>query len=100
MYKQETRSVEVRARPIFLKEHSSPKDDVFVWAYEVLIRNRGEQTLQLMKRYWCITDGNGLDKEVVGAGVVGQKPVLKPGESFQYSSFTVLGTPTGNMFGS
>jgi ApaG protein len=100
MYDRITGNIWVSVTPVFLEDQSEPDENHFVWAYQVRIENRGEQTVQLRSRYWHITDANGLVQEVRGAGVVGEQPVLEPGESFEYTSGTPLNTPSGIMVGS
>ena len=100
MYRKMTRSISIRVEPLYLEDRSSPEDDYFVWAYTIAIENTGSQAVQLKTRYWRITDANGHVEEVRGAGVVGEQPVLGPGESFEYTSGTPLGTPSGIMDGS
>lgn len=99
MYSKTTRDIEVSVEPIYLEEHSSPEESHFVWAYQVRIANRGDETVQLRDRYWHITDAQGRVQEVRGSGVVGEQPVLRPGESFEYMSGTPLSTPSGIMVG-
>ena len=99
-YEAETDGVIVRVRPVFIDEESSPEDDKFLWAYQIEIENRGKQTLQLMTRYWQITDCDGRIQEVRGEGVVGKQPYLLPVQGFRYSSGAVLETPVGAMQGS
>lgn len=99
MYSSTTRAITVTVKPIFLPDQSSPAENHFVWAYRVRIENNGRQTVQLLRRCWRITDGLGRFQEVRGAGVVGEQPVLKPGESFEYTSGTPLPTPSGIMVG-
>lgn len=98
-YEAETDGVIVRVRPMFIDEESSPEDDKFLWAYQIEIENRGQQTLQLMTRYWQITDSDGRIQEVRGEGVVGKQPVLRPGGTFEYTSGCPLTTPSGMMQG-
>ena len=86
--------------PHYLPEQSSPEDEVFGFAYTVTITNTGEVAAQLISRHWIISDARGHTEEVKGLGVVGHQPLLKPGESFQYSSGSRLRTPTGTMHGS
>lgn len=86
--------------PHYLPEQSSPEDEVFGFAYTVTITNTGEVAAQLISRHWVISDARGHTEEVKGLGVVGHQPLLKPGESFQYSSGSRLRTPTGTMHGS
>ena len=86
--------------PFYLEDQSSPTDNHFVWAYQVRIENNGDATVQLRTRYWRITDSQGRVQEVRGAGVVGEQPVLRPGDSFEYTSGTPLPTPSGIMVGS
>ena len=100
MYRAVTRKIEVTVKPRYLSERSSPASGYFFWAYTIDIVNRGEETVQLKTRHWRITDGLGRLQEVKGAGVVGEEPVLKPGESFEYTSGVPLPTPSGFMEGS
>jgi ApaG protein len=99
MYRAVTRSIEVTVTPRFLAERSSPEKGHFFWAYTIGITNRGSETVQLKTRHWRITDANGRLQEVRGAGVVGEEPVLGPGESFEYTSGVPLTTPSGFMAG-
>ena len=99
MYDKTTRAIRVSVRPTFLEDQSSPDENYYVWAYRVRIENQGEETVQLRDRYWRITDGFGRVQEVRGPGVVGEQPVLKPGERFEYTSGTPLATPSGIMLG-
>jgi ApaG protein len=99
MYSETTRSIKVTVEPIYLEDQSSPVEDHYVWAYHVRIENRGRETVQLRSRYWRITDNRGQVQEVRGPGVVGEQPVLRPGESFEYTSGTPLPTPSGIMVG-
>jgi ApaG protein len=99
MYSEITREIRVTVRPFFLEDQSSPDEMHFVWAYHVRIENQGPQTVQLRNRYWRITDSLGRIQEVRGAGVVGEQPVLRPGEAFEYTSGTPLTTPSGIMVG-
>lgn len=100
MYTATTNDLTVTVRPEFLEEHSLPDEDHFVWAYHITIANEGAHTVQLLNRYWRITDGLGRTHEVRGAGVIGQQPVLEPGSAHEYSSGTSLKTPSGIMLGS
>ena len=99
-YQAETRSIRVAVRPSYRPDQSAPDEDHFVWAYRIRIENRGPETVQLRTRHWVITDGNGRVQEVRGPGVVGEEPVLRPGQSFEYVSGVPLSTPTGLMQGS
>ena len=94
-----TRGVRVSVRAFFLEDQSKPGEGHFVWAYRVTIANEGGATVQLLKRTWQITDGLGRSQQVHGPGVVGEQPVLEPGESFEYTSGTPLSTPSGFMRG-
>jgi ApaG protein len=100
MYRTVTRNIEVTVEPKFLPERSSFEKSYFFWAYTIEITNRSDETVQLKTRHWRITDANGKLQEVRGAGVVGEEPVLKPGESFEYTSGVPLPTPSGFMVGS
>ena len=99
MYTAKTSEIEVSVEPAYLDEQSSPSDGRYVWAYHVRIHNEGARTVQLLTRHWKITDGMGRMQEVRGAGVVGEQPILQPGESFEYTSGTPLPTPSGIMRG-
>jgi ApaG protein len=90
----------VSAVPHYLAEQSAPEANRYVFAYTVTIRNTGEVAAQLLSRHWIITDGEGRVQEVRGPGVVGEQPVLQPGEAFQYTSGCPLATPVGSMRGS
>jgi ApaG protein len=92
--------VTVSAAVRYLAEQSDEKTGRYVFAYTITIRNTGEATAQLISRHWVITDSQGLVQEVRGLGVVGDQPVLKPGESHQYTSGTAIATPVGTMKGS
>jgi ApaG protein len=100
MYSETTRGIKVTVEPVYLDDQSSPTDNQFVWAYHVRIENGGTATVQLRARHWRITDATGKRQEVTGPGVVGEQPILKPGESFEYSSGTPLSSPSGFMVGS
>lgn len=94
-----TRGVRVTVRAFYLEDQSEPDQGQYVWAYKVEIANEGAAAVQLMKRTWLITDGQGRTMRVHGDGVVGEQPVLEPGESFDYTSGTPLPTPSGFMRG-
>jgi ApaG protein len=100
MYSETTRSIRVTVKPAYLEDQSSPAENHYVWAYHVRIENQGGDTVQLRRRHWQITDALGRMQEVRGAGVVGEQPVLQPGEAFEYTSGTPLPTPSGIMVGS
>lgn len=100
MYTKVTRSIRITVDPVFLEDQSIPTQNHFVWAYHVRIENEGGETVQLRTRHWRITDALGRVQEVRGPGVVGEQPVLTPGESFEYTSGTPLATPSGIMVGS
>jgi ApaG protein len=94
-----TNGVRVEVMSRHSKEHSKPTEGQWVFEYTVRITNLNEDAVQLISRHWIITDSLGKAKEVKGPGVVGQQPLLKKGESFQYSSWSRLDTPTGTMHG-
>jgi len=98
-YATTTRDVCVSVRSYFLADQSRPDDSHFVWAYRVKIENQGTATVRLMRRTWHITDARGRTQHVHGAGVVGEQPLLEPGQSFEYTSGTPLETPSGFMVG-
>ncbi len=94
-----TRGIRVTVRSQYLPERSSPKGGQYAFAYTVRIANEGAETAQLRTRHWIITDGEGKVQEVRGEGVVGEKPILKPGQAFEYTSWCMLATPHGSMHG-
>ena len=94
-----TRGIRIRVRSAYVPERSQPEESQWFFIYNVQIANEGGETAQLVSRHWIITDANGQVQEVKGAGVVGEQPVLAPGESFEYTSACPLSTPFGNMRG-
>ncbi|MDD2924310.1 Co2+/Mg2+ efflux protein ApaG [Rhodoferax sp.] len=90
----------VQVRPRYLADQSAPDQGLYFFAYTITIRNTGQVAAQLISRTWNINDANGLHEKVKGLGVIGQQPLLQPGESFEYTSGTRLRTPTGTMHGS
>jgi len=95
-----TRGIRVQVESFYDRERSSPQENYFFFAYQVRISNQGPETAQLLSREWFITDANGDTQRVQGPGVVGEQPVLGPGEAFEYTSFCPLSTPVGSMRGS
>ncbi len=95
-----TRGVRVQVQPSYVPERSAPRQGQYFFAYRVRISNVGDETVQLVSRHWVITDGEGRVEHVRGPGVVGEQPVLAPGETFEYTSFCPLPTPIGSMHGS
>lgn len=92
--------VSVEVVPQFLPDQSTPEDGLYVFAYTITVTNTGAVAAQLISRTWNVNDANGVTERVKGLGVVGQQPLLKPGQSFEYTSGTRLRTPTGTMHGS
>ena len=92
--------IEVDVETSYLEDQSSPDMNRYVFSYTITIRNEGQLPAKLLTRHWIINDANGHTQEVHGEGVVGEQPYLKPGESFQYTSGTVIETPVGSMEGS
>ena len=99
MYSKKTKKINITVNPYFLDDQSEPEEQHFVWAYQVTIDNQSNQKVQLKNRYWKIIDSNGIEQEVKGEGVVGEQPILNPGEKFEYTSGTPLSTPSGFMGG-
>ena len=99
MYRSVTKNIEITVEPDFLEDRSDPRMGRYFWAYTIEIANKGETTVQLVSRHWRITDANGKLDEVKGAGVVGEQPILREGESFRYTSGCPLSTPSGFMVG-
>ena len=99
MYRAITHKIEVTVEPAFMPERSVPDKGQFFWSYTIAITNTGDQTVQLKTRQWIITDATGKRQEVQGPGVVGEQPVLAPGERFEYTSGVPLPTSSGFMSG-
>lgn len=95
----EDNHIEVDVATHYIPEQSVPEKQRFVFAYTIRIRNSGSQPAKLLGRHWVITDANGKVEEVVGEGVVGKQPYLKPGEEFEYTSGAIIETPVGTMQG-
>ncbi len=98
-YTATTRGIRVTVRSFYLADQSRPEEGAYVWAYRIRIENHGRETVQLLRRTWLITDARGRTQRVHGAGVVGQQPLLEPGEAFEYTSGTPLDTSSGFMTG-
>lgn len=99
VYESETRGVRIRVAPKYLAERSDPDGELYVWAYHVEIENESAHPVQLVDRRWLITDAFGREEEVAGPGVVGEQPVIKPGDRFEYTSGCPLTTSSGVMVG-
>jgi ApaG protein len=98
-YFANTRGIAVSVEPTYIETRSSPENAQYLWAYRVIIENQGRETVQLLSRHWMITNARGDLTEVKGPGVVGEQPVLRPGESYQYRSGAPLNTSSGMMGG-
>ena len=98
-YTATTRGIVVSVEPTYLDARSSPDDSQYFWSYRVIIENHGRETVQLLNRHWMISNSRGELTEVKGPGVVGEQPVLKPGERHEYTSGAPLDTPSGMMGG-
>ena len=99
LYERVTRGIRVAVKPAFLEDQSEPDENRYLWSYTITIENKGPETVQLISRYWHISDAVGRVQEVRGPGVVGAQPVLEPGQSFEYSSGCPLPTASGAMVG-
>ena len=99
MYHAETHNIIVSAMPVYIDERSDPDNANYFWAYRIVIQNDSDRSVQLLRRYWHITDGNGSVEIVTGEGVVGETPTIPPGESYDYTSGCPLTTPSGIMTG-
>ncbi|MBR9824235.1 MAG: Co2+/Mg2+ efflux protein ApaG [Alphaproteobacteria bacterium] len=100
MYELETKGVKISVELDYLEDESAPDESRFVWAYTIDIQNTSDQAVQLLSRKWVITDSMGRTEHVQGPGVVGEQPVIEPGERFRYTSGTPLRTDSGFMQGS
>ena len=94
-----TKGVRVQVNSLYVPERSYPEKNEYFFSYHITITNEGKQTVQLISRHWVITDGNQRVQEVRGLGIVGQQPLLAPGETFEYTSGCPLPTPVGTMRG-
>jgi ApaG protein len=92
--------ISINVNTTYLDEQSDPSADRYVFAYTITIANTGTVAAQLISRHWIITDAENVTQEVKGLGVVGEQPLLRPGESFEYTSGTAMATPVGTMHGS
>lgn len=99
-YEAVTHDIRVCVVPEFLADQSNPESGRYFWAYHVSVSNEGPLTVQLQSRHWLITDGTGHCEEVQGPGVVGEQPILRPGDEFRYTSGCPLRTSSGFMSGS
>jgi ApaG protein len=98
-YEEITRNIRIAVEPNFLEEQSEPEERRFLWAYRVTIENQSDIAVQLLSRYWRITDARGRVREVRGDGVIGEQPVIAPGRAYEYTSGAPLETPSGFMTG-
>lgn len=96
---QSEHNINIQVETSYVESQSVPEENHYVFSYTITIRNDGGVAARLLNRHWIITDANGNVEEVKGPGVVGQQPVLQPGESFEYTSFCPLTTPFGTMRG-
>jgi ApaG protein len=94
-----TENVRVDVESFFLPDQSDPAQDRYVFAYRIRITNDGRRTVQLMRRHWYIDEGDGTVREVEGDGVVGDQPIMDPGQSHEYTSGAVIHGPCGSMYG-
>jgi ApaG protein len=94
-----TRGIQIEVKTAYLRERSSPAESSYLFMYTIRISNVGTETTQLVSREWIITNADGEVERVKGPGVVGEKPVLPPGGSFEYTSYCPLKTPVGSMQG-
>lgn len=99
MYRETTDEIEVFVEPQYLPDQSDPEEHRYVWAYTIVIANTSDHTVQLERRYWRITNAVGHEEIVEGPGVVGEQPMLGPGDTYQYTSGCPLNTPSGTMVG-
>ena len=98
-YSAVTEKIEIQVVPNYSVEQSSPTTSRFMFTYHITVINNSSKTYQLLSRYWIIRDGLKNEEEVQGPGVVGEQPIIAPGERFEYTSFCPLPTPTGSMRG-
>ncbi|HXG90132.1 MAG TPA: Co2+/Mg2+ efflux protein ApaG [Vicinamibacterales bacterium] len=95
-----TNGIRVQVATMYMSDRSAPREGKFLFAYHITISNNGDETAQLLRRHWIITDAEGDVQEVRGDGVVGEQPVIQPGNSYEYTSYCDLKTNVGTMQGS
>ncbi|MES2217875.1 MAG: Co2+/Mg2+ efflux protein ApaG [Pseudomonadota bacterium] len=100
MKKEKDIEIQITTKTQYLTDQSSPETQRFLWSYDIIIVNQSDELIQLLNRYWKITDMRGKVEEVRGPGVIGLQPLIKPGKEFAYSSYCQLTTPQGTMEGS
>ena len=100
MNETQTNQININVDTHYLSSQSDPDNEQYVFSYTITIQNSGSQAAQLQSRHWIITDANGHVQEVRGEGVVGEQPLLRAGDAYQYSSGAMLQTPVGSMQGS
>jgi ApaG protein len=98
-YEEITRDIKIAVEPNFLEDQSEPEESRYLWSYRVIIENKSALTVQLLSRYWRITDARGRIHEVRGEGVIGEQPVIAPGRAYEYTSGAPLETASGFMTG-
>ena len=98
-YEEITRDIKIAVEPNFLDDQSEPEESRYLWSYRVTIENKSALTVQLLSRYWRITDARGRTREVRGEGVIGEQPVIAPGRAYEYTSGAPLETASGFMTG-
>jgi ApaG protein len=98
-YEEITRDIKIAVEPNFLDDQSEPDESRYLWSYRVTIENKSESAVQLLSRYWRITDARGRIREVRGEGVIGEQPVIAPGRAYEYTSGAPLETASGFMTG-
>lgn len=99
MDKDSEHQIRVETQSQYIEEQSDPEIDRYVFSYTITIRNKGSLPARLLTRHWIITDADGKEQEVMGEGVVGEQPYIKPGDEYQYTSGTMMETPVGSMRG-
>ncbi len=100
MSKDVLNNIDVTVNTSYIEDQSEPEDNQYVFAYTITLHNTGQQAAQLESRHWIITDANGQTQEIRGEGVVGEKPLLRSGDEYQYTSGAIIETPVGSMRGS
>ncbi len=99
MYSLTTNEIKVSVKPHYQASFSKPAEEQYIFSYLIIIENLGDAPVQLLRRYWIITDGMGMARDIEGEGVVGETPVIESGQSYSYSSWCPLHTPLGTMEG-
>lgn len=98
-YTATTEQIQIEVEPSYLSDRSNPKDNQYFYGYKICITNHSDVAVRVIHRHWKLKNSNGHTQEIQGSGVIGEQPMIKPGDFYEYTSFSPLNTPYGNMRG-